>query len=154
MHPRQFIVDIVFGEHDLADLSEIFRFMLLEPENFGGGEACKGNVRGVLGKGFFADHRVQVVGFLVGAPVVPKDGGADDPILFVQNYQAVHLSAHPDALDGSGIDALGQFFYARKKGLPPFLGILLTPTRLGEQHGIGAGDLLGDPALAVHQQEL
>ena len=88
---------IIFGQHDFTDARKVLRFVFLHPQDFGRGEAGKGDVCRIFGQLLLADGLVEVVGLCGGASVVPQDGRTDDLVLCIQCDQTVHLSAEADA---------------------------------------------------------
>ena len=154
MDAGEAIVDVVLGQHDLADAGEVFRLVFAHPQELGRGEAREGDVGGVFGDLLFADLLVEIGHLFFGAPVVPQDGGADDLILVVQHHQAVHLAAAADARHAAGVIACQQGVDALGAGPPPFGGLLLAPAGLRENQRIFPGFAAQDPALFVHQQQL
>ena len=48
MDAGKLIVNVILGQHDLVDPGEKLRLMLPHPQNFRRGEACEGDVGGVL----------------------------------------------------------------------------------------------------------
>ena len=58
MDAGQLIVDVILRQHDFFDAGEVVRLVLLHPKQFGCGEACKGDVRGVTAQLVFADNAV------------------------------------------------------------------------------------------------
>ena len=55
------------------------------------------------------DHLVQIVGFLAGSAVIPKNGRPDYLILLVQYHQSMHLTAEADARNRSFVTIRYQF---------------------------------------------
>ena len=124
VYAGQDIVDVVLGQHDLADPVEILLFVFPHPQYFGGGKAGEGDVGRPFGQLPAAHLLVEVVHFLLGAPVVPEDGGTDDPVLVVQDHQAVHLSAGADAPDLGSVKALQKLGDPLQDRLFPVVRVL------------------------------
>ena len=154
VHAGQPIIDVILGQHDLGDPAEILRLILLHPDQLGRGKAGKGDVGGILGQFILADHIVQIIHRVGSAAIVPQNGGANHPIVFVQGYQAVHLSAAADTDNAGGVKALQQFPNAVHTGVPPIIGLLLAPAGLRKIQGIFPGYGIEDLAAAIHQQQL
>ena len=110
--------------------------MLLHPQELGRGEPRKGNVARPREQLVLADRLVEVGNFLLRSPVVPKDGGADDVVIFVERDKAMHLSAEGDALNGGGILPFEQFLQPAQNGFIPILGGLFAPAGAGIADGI------------------
>ena len=128
--------------------------MLLHPEELRGGKSGKGDVRRELGELFLPDLRVEPGGLFLRAPVVPEDGGADDPVLRIQRDKAVHLTAAADPGNLASVNVRRQFPDSGK-GLPdPVLGVLFGPAGLREAQRIFTGNHIPDFPFAVHQQKL
>ncbi len=146
----QHVAEVVLRQHDLSDPAEALRLMLLQPEQLGGGEAREGNVGGAGGKFIFTDGLIQVVGFRLGAAVVPENGRADHLILIVQDHQTVHLAAEAEPLDLLLRDTRTEPGDAPPKGGEPVLRILLGPARLREGDRVDLGDHILNSAVFFH----
>ena len=71
VYSGQLICDIVLREHDLLNLFEVLRLLVLYPQNLRCSKAGKGNIRGIFGKLVLSDHIVQIITFFVGSAIVP-----------------------------------------------------------------------------------
>ena len=150
---RKAVCQIVFGQHDLGDPGKVFRLVVAHPQNFGGGEAGKGDVARPLRQLVFAHRLVQVRRLRFGAAVVPEDGGADDVVVFIQRHQPVHLPAEGDAFYGGLVLPVQQGGDARQRRRVPVFGALFAPARLRVVHGVTLGVLRQNGAVRRHQQE-
>ena len=128
--PRQHVDQIILRQHDLADRREFFRLVLPHPQELRGGEAREGDVARIVGKLFLSDFIVQIFRFFLRSSVIPQNGGADDPVVFIQSDQTVHLTADADSSDLTFIRRFRaeQFFKTRKILAEPILRILLRPS--------------------------
>ena len=148
------VVDVVLGQHNLADPGKVLRFILAQPKDLRRGEAGKGDVGRQGGQALLADDVVEIVDLLGSAAVVPENGGADYPILAVQNDQAVHLAAAADTGYLLGVKSLQQRGDPLKHCLFPIFGRLLAPAGLGKLQRIVPGYYVFNVAVLVHQQQL
>ena len=153
VHTGHAVDQIILGQHDLGDGGVQIRFILLHPEEFWGGEPCKGNVAGVFAQSFSADFLVQIIGLLGGTAIVPQNGRAQHPVGGIQGHQTVHLAAHADALHLGGVEAFQQSRDAIQTRLPPGSGVLLAPACVGHAQGIFPGNLIAYLAGFVNQKE-
>ncbi len=145
---REAVAEVIFGEEDLAALVEFFRFVLAEPENFGGREAGEGGVGDPVYERGAATGEGDDFGALGGgALVVPEEGGAEDFSGGVEENGAVHLAGKTDGANGGGFyfglfdDGGGGEF----GGFPPAFGVLFGPAGFGGEHdvrGFGGGENL------------
>ena len=97
MYAGQTIRNVILRKHDLFDPCKILRFILFHPKDLRCGKTGKGDIRGILRQFLLADHVVQVVTFLGGSAVIPKNRRADHLILLIQDDQSMHLSTEADA---------------------------------------------------------
>ena len=154
MNTGEDIVYIIFWQHDLGNLAEVFRLLIPNPEDLGGGEAGKGNIGRPGRQGLLADDIVQIIHLTGGTAVVPENGGTDHTVLPIQDHQAVHLAAAADPGHQAAVEAPEQLRNALQNGLFPVLGSLLTPAGLREFQRIFFGDNILNVAVFVHQQKL
>ena len=114
--------------------AKFLRLVVAEPEDLGRREA------GERGVGDHLDELLAAAGAALdlvalggGALVVPEQGGADHLAGFVEEHRAVHLAGEADGGDVGGLE-LGLLHDGADdlhRGLPPVLGVLLAPQRLG-----------------------
>ena len=82
--------DIVAWQHDLVYLVKHLRLVLLHPSQLGGGEISRGIQQ--MPQALICSQRVEsALTILNGARVTPNDRGAQDLLVFVYTYQAMHL---------------------------------------------------------------
>ena len=55
---------------------------------------------------------IEIVGFLLGAAVVPQNCGADNLILVIKDDEAVHLASKTDSGDLTSVNIFGQDLHA------------------------------------------
>ena len=148
--PRQLVGEVVLGQADLLGLCEVLGLILLDPQDFGGGEAGEGDVPREGGEG----AQTVEIGGLGGTPsVVPEDGGADDFVVFVQHDQTVHLACDAHALDRF-FPAFGQDLEDLHGGLVPVSGILLAPVGIRGGDGVVDAVIREDGSVAVQKDTL
>ena len=100
------VIDVVLGQHDLANAPEKLRLVFPHPQQLGGGEPGEGDVGGVPAQLLPPYDLVEVLHLFLGPPVVPENGGTDHRVVFIQGHQPVHLTARADAPDLSGVQTL------------------------------------------------
>ena len=154
MYPGQNIVYIIFREHDLGDLCEVFRFILPQPENFRCRKARKSDVGRPLRQLVLANDVVQVVHLPRGAAIVPENGGTNHTVVLVQHHQAVHLASTADSRHIRAVKAAEQLGNSFQNGLFPVLRVLLAPARSGEFQRILLCYRTLDIPGGIHQQKL
>ena len=154
MDAGQLVIDIILGQHDAADPTEVFRFIPLHPQELRSGEPGKRDIGGQCRQALFADCAVEVFYLPEGTAVVPQDGRSDHLIRFIQNHQAVHLAARADTRHLFGVKAPQKRRDALPHRLPPMGRLLLRPAWLGKHQRILLVD--GVPYLPcfIHQKQL
>ena len=154
VYPGQEVIDVILGKHHLFDSGKQLRLLLPHPQKLRSREAGKGDVGRPLGEPVPAHGLVQVGNLLCCPAVVPQNGGADDPVLLVQDHQAVHLTAGANAGHLAPVEALQEKGDSLPHGLLPVRRVLLAPARPGEFQGIVPGNHMEDLPRFVHQQQL
>ena len=154
MDAGEAVVDVVLGQHDLANAPEKLRLVFPHPQQLGSCEPGESDVGGVPAQLLPSYDPVEVLHLLPGPPVVPEDSGADHRVVFIQRHQPVHLTARADAPDLAGVQTLQQLRDTGADRFPPVRRVLLAPARTGEFNRIfPAGDADNFAAIS-HQQEL
>ena len=115
-------------QQHLGQALEVFRLVLLEPEDFTGGESGQDRVAEFLDRSFqAAELGHDLVAFVGRGGVAPQLGRADDFALFVERHKTVLLAADPDRahLAGHGPGLFERGADARLGGVDPVGGMLL-----------------------------
>ena len=108
MNAGELVVDEVLGQHNLADTLKVLRLVFLHPQQLGRGESGKGNVCRQLGQLLLANDIVEICNLLIGAAIIPQDGRPNHLVIFIQDNQAVHLTAAANASHIGGRNILRQ----------------------------------------------
>ena len=145
---------IVLGQHDFMNFRKVFRLMVAHPQELGRGKAREGDIPRQRQELLLTEVLVHGPGLLAGPAVVPENGRTNDLVLLVQHHQAVHLTAHRQALDLGRVRAVHQLGNTGLGSGPPVCRVLLRPAGLREFQRIGSGRRLADHAPLVHQQDL
>ena len=153
----QAAADFILRQQDLAGLLEVLRLVIPQPEDLRRREAGQGGVGHQLDQiGAAADALFHLGAFGGGPLVVPEDRPANDLVVLVEEHRAVHLARQPDRANRGRLEfRLGHRLADRAdRGLPPILGVLLAPERLGEVARVGLHGGGQDRALLVDGQRL
>ncbi len=133
----------VLGQQDVRGFAEVFRFVLAEPEDFGGLESGEGRVaHGVDELARAAGLLRDLVALRRGALIVPQQRGpqrfARVVGTFAHEHAAVHLPRQADRGDLPAVDAgfLHGLFHRFSARRPPLRRVLLGPAGPGALHGV------------------
>ena len=154
MYAGEAVIDVILGQHDFADTRKQLRLVFPHPQQLGRGKARKGNVGGAFAQRFLADRPVQILHLLLGAAIVPENGGANHLVMLVQHHKAVHLAACGDARHLRGVKAPQQLRHTGQDRPQPVVRVLLAPAGLGKFQRIFLGNDVEDLAALLHEQQL
>ncbi len=154
---RQTQCDVVARQHDLVNLLEDFRLVLLHPSQFCCGEVARA-VQQVGEALFRADGLERLVAEGDSAAVAPDDGWTERLAILIDADQTVHLIGDADGLDvGQRTASLGRYATCGLlQFVPPHFGFLLGPTGLlCDDWSLGVGILCaghGAASLGIDQR--
>ena len=124
------VADVVLGTHDVGDLREDLRLVLLDPQEFGQREVGQRGIAGEFDEALVANAFGEPVALGLGARVAPDERRAQDRAVFVEHDRAVHLAGEGDG--GNGLPGLRRCGQCTANGLlrgaPPVFGVLLGPS--------------------------
>ena len=129
---------VVLGQENVRHPAPDLRLVVADPDQLRCREARQGVIAGDLDEPLRADGLPDHVALGGRALVVPEDGRPQDGIGPVQEHESVHLTGQPDRGDLVARDpGLGQDRPDRAdRAVPPQLGRLFAPTRLGHLEAV------------------
>ena len=139
--PGQAVANVILGTENVPILANIFRLVLLHPQQLGQSEVGQRGIAGKFDQMLSAQLLVQPVALRVGALIAPDQRGPQNFAIRVEHDRAVHL---PGEADGFNIrrGIAGDFAslcQGAGNGLlrraPPVFRVLLRPSGLGERNG-------------------
>ena len=133
------VTDVILGKKDLAHPIPVRRLNPADPEQLGGGEARERRVSHHLHQRLAASGSLFDLAALdCGSLIIPQERRADHSAGLVKENRAMHLPAQANALHiGRGEGCRGQHrLHGLDRRVPPELGVLLRPARVGVRTGI------------------